>query len=45
MLIEIREPSGMVSRVTADPDVQFWAFVASLELRFPTATICRLRAR
>lgn len=39
MLIEIREPTGMVSRLVCDPAESFWAVVARLQVQFPTATV------
>jgi hypothetical protein len=38
MLIELREPSGLVSRWTADPSDSFWALVARMSLKYPNAT-------
>ena len=45
MLIEMREPSGMVSRWGEDPTESFWAVVARMASKYHGATFRILRSR
>lgn len=45
MLIEMREPSGVVSRWSEDPTESFWAVVARMASKYPGATFRMLRNR